>query len=69
MVSKLNSNCDKTQILTKIYNFNCDKTQKPQIENNSKTQTVTKFKNSLLQNSTQIVTKLKNSNCDKTQKQ
>ena len=55
-----------------------DQTQKFKLQQNSKTQIVTKLKNAncdktqkfkLWQNSkTQIVTKLKNFNCDKTQK-
>ena len=55
--------------MTKLKNSYCDKIQKLKLLPNSKTQTVTKVKNSILNNSgTQIVTKLKNSNWDKTKK-
>ena len=59
MVAKLtNSNCDKTQFVTKLklwQNLNCDKTKKSKYD---KTQTVTKLKKSNCDenSNTQIVT-------------
>ena len=54
-------------MLTKLKNRNCDKIQKLNLGWNSKTQMVTKLKNSNWDKThTKIVTELKNPNCDKT---
>ena len=81
MVTKLNSNCDKTQtqIFTKLKNANCEKTQilklwqnsncdKTPIVREKNTHTHSKCdKTQIWQNSrTQTLTKLKNSNCAET---
>ena len=58
-----NSNCDKTQITTKLNKLSCEKTQKNQMELWRKKTPKLNF----LENfKTEIGTKLKNLNCEKT---
>ena len=54
------SNCDTTQIVTKLKNWNWDQTQNLKMWQNSKSQIVTKLNSNC--------DKTQKSNCDKTQK-